>query len=218
MKRLSVFLLLAMPILAADSKPTAVESQTMKVEFPAGGSVRLVRSFGELTIQGWDQPTVEITTAKSVFVAGDKTLLDQVHVAAKTDGKTVVITTERPHRAVLHPLRNVEDIEIEYTIKVPRTAHLEIDHSHGEVNITGVTGDIQATSRYGPVVVLLPPEGHYAIRAHCSLGTVYSDFDGAGKRQLLLGESFVGPESGTPQKLDLKTGMGDVMILKMHGE
>lgn len=212
MKQLSVFLLLAFPIFAADSN-------TQRVEFPAGGSIRLVDSFGELNIEGWDQPNVEITTIKSDLggEGREKALLASVQIAAKMEGKTVVITTARPHRDLLHPRRGVDDIDIEYSIKVPRAAKLDIDHDHGEVNITGVTGDIHATSRFGPILVRLPAEGHYAIDARCRIGTVYSDFSGKPQRHLLFGESFANSESETPQKLDLKVGMGDIMILKLNG-
>lgn len=219
MKQLSVFLALTLPILAADSKPTTAESHTQTVEFPAGGSVRLVDSFGELTIEGWDQPNVEITTTKSAYVDGrEKRLLSDVQIAAKTDGKTVIISTVRPHRDVFHPLRGVDDIDIEYSIKVPRVAKLEIDHDHGEVNILGVTGEIHASSRFGPIMLRLPADGHYAIDAHCRIGTVYSDFSGEEKHHLLFGESFATPESATPQKLDLKVGMGDIMVFKLNGQ
>ena len=218
MKRLFVFLGIVLPILAADSKPTTTESHTQRVEFPAGGSLRLIDSYGELSIEGWDQPTVEITTTKSAYAGGgrEKALLDAVQIDARTDGKTVVITTVRPHRSILHPWRGVDDIDLVYSIKVPSAARLEIDHDHGEVNISGVTGDIHAASRYGPIVLRLPAEGRYAIDAHCRIGNVYSDFAGGQQRHYLFGESFASPESAAPQKLDLKVGMGDIIILKIH--
>lgn len=220
MKQRLVFLCiaLALPMLAGDSTPTATESRTQRVEFPAGGSVRLIDSFGELSIEGWDRSTVEITTTKSAYTGQgrEKALLDAVEVAGSTEGKTIVITTVRPHRGIFHPRRGVNDIDIEYSIKVPRTARLEIDHDHGEVNISGVTGDIRATSRFGPILLRLPAEGRYSIDAHCRIGSVYSDFSGGQQRHHLFGESFASSESAAPQKLDLKVGMGDIMILKMH--
>jgi hypothetical protein len=63
-------------------------------------------------------------------------------------------------------------------------------------------------------VLRLPADGHYEIDAHCRIGSVYSDFSGDEKRHHLFGESFAGAESAAPQKLNLKVGMGDVIILK----
>jgi hypothetical protein len=221
MKQLSVFLgiALAWPILAADfAKPTATESHTQRVDFPAGGVLRLNDSFGEVTIEGWDQPTVEVTATKSAYSGGghEKALLNEVQIAAKVDGNAVVISTVRPHRGIFKPTHGVDDIDIDYSIKVPRTARIEVTHGHGEVNIEGVAGDIRAASTYGPIVLRLPADGHYAINAHSSLGNVYSDFYGDEKHHHLFAESFVGAESAAPQKLNLKVGMGDVIILKTH--
>jgi len=214
MKQLSVFLgiALVLPILAADSNATVVKSRTQRVELPAGGSIRFANSSGELTIEGWDQPAVEITVTKSIYIRGrrEKKPLDTSGdlaapvASVKTEGNTLLIGLGRGEH----------DVDLEYSIKIPRAARLEINHDHGEVNIAGVTGDIHATSRYGPIVLRLPADGHYAIDAHCRIGSVYSDFSGDEKRHHLFGESFAGAESAAPQKLNLKVGMGDVIILK----
>src|SRR5215471_11888363 len=47
------------------------EARTDRVAFPPGGTLHLSKSIGELTIEGWDEPAVEITTIKSVKVKGD---------------------------------------------------------------------------------------------------------------------------------------------------
>src|SRR5580704_17744521 len=40
-------------------------TKTERFDFPAGGTLRLKNSIGELTVEGWDQPGIEITTIKS---------------------------------------------------------------------------------------------------------------------------------------------------------
>lgn len=217
MKHALICFAIALPVFAAEPKPTAVESHTQRLDFPEGGTLRLADSFGEVTIDGWDQPRVELVITELNYAGGgEAALLKRVQISTRTDGKTVVIGTTRPHRSFSHPLRNIEDIDIEYGLKVPRAAKLEIDQAEGEINITGVTGDIRADSRYGPIVVRLPEGGHYAVDANAKLGSVYSDFAGSDRRKHLMGESFLSPESSSPQKLDLKTGMGDIMVLKIN--
>ena len=66
-------------------------SKTEKVDFPANGTLRLQNSTGDLTIEGWDEPGVEITTTKSGKAAKD---LDRVQVSTKRNGDELVITTE----------------------------------------------------------------------------------------------------------------------------
>jgi hypothetical protein len=39
--------------------------QTERSDFPSGGLLRFKNSIGELTVEGWDKPDVEITTIKS---------------------------------------------------------------------------------------------------------------------------------------------------------
>ncbi|HML16670.1 MAG TPA: hypothetical protein VK419_06575 [Bryobacteraceae bacterium] len=218
MKQLLVFLALILPIFADDSKPTTSVSDKRSMEFSAEGVVRIVYSFGELTIEGWDQPAVELTKTRFSF-AGREMKPGDASAGILTmarEGNAVVITLGREHHGIFHPTPDGDDVDREYSIKVPRAARLDIDHDHGEVNITGVTGDIRAVSRYGPILLRLPAEGHYAIDADCRFGTVYSDFAGDAHRRHLFGESFAS-RSEARQKLDLKVGMGDIMILKMNG-
>ena len=42
---------------------------TEHADFPAGGLLTLKNSMGDLTIEGWDRPDVEITTIKSTKAA-----------------------------------------------------------------------------------------------------------------------------------------------------
>jgi hypothetical protein len=46
-------------------QPLEVTS-TKRVSFAPGGTIRLNDSFGYLTVEGWDQPEVEITVTKSI--------------------------------------------------------------------------------------------------------------------------------------------------------
>src|SRR5580658_33673 len=167
-------------------------SKTEKVDFPANGTLRLQNSTGELTIEGWDQPGVEITTIKSSkeeYLAADRDKaakeLDRVQVSAKRTGDELVITTEYPrHRAFpsVTPLQTVTNFDLEYVIKVPRNAKLIVRHEDGEVHVDNVTGNIQVTARQGLIALRLAGDMPPAIEAKSYIGTVNSDF--AGKETL----------------------------------
>jgi len=121
-----------------EARQKAHVSKTEKVDFPANGTLRLQNSTGELTIEGWDQPGVEITTtrtSKEEYLAGDRAKatqdLDRVRVSAKRDGEELVVTTEYPrHRAFpwVTPFQTVTNFDLEYVIKVPRSAKLIVKH------------------------------------------------------------------------------------------
>jgi len=188
-------------------------SDTQRIDFPSGGTLRVRNSVGELTIEGWDQPGVEITTVKrSLNTAGQ---LDRVRIAAARKGDEIVVTTELPkHRILVRPFRGTSDFYLEYRIKAPRNARLTVDHDNGEVHISGVTGDIHTTDRMGQITLQLPAEGQYAIDAKSTLGTIDSDFPGNESRKLKFGHSFVHEASSSSQKLYLRIGFGDITILK----
>src|SRR5580658_8212698 len=97
---------------ANDEIPQRIQvTKTDHADFPAGGTLRLKNSTGELTIEGWDQPGVEITTTKSTKLAYTSSsperakasqVLDEVKVSEARQGDELVITTDFPrHRRFL---------------------------------------------------------------------------------------------------------------------
>ena len=202
-------------------------SKTEKMDFPVNGTLRLQNSTGELTIEGWDQPGVQITTTKSSkeeYLAKDRDKatkeLDRVQVSAKQNGNELVITTEYPrHRAFPYvtPLQTVTNFDLEYVIKVPRNAKLIVKHEDGDVHVDDVTGNIQATARQGLISLRLEGDTPPAIDAKSYIGTVNSDFGGKEKLQPLhFGHSFAEGAVTAPQNLHLKITFGDIVILKAH--
>jgi Putative adhesin len=193
-------------------------SHTERMEFPAGGLLRLKNSAGEVSVEGWDQREIEITTVKSTTSAvavGDREKasheLDGVRISTERKGEEIVVATQFPrhYRGLLHPT------DLEYRIKVPMDAKLAVEHGSGEVHVDNLTSDIHVRVRDGGVTLLLPPEGKYAIDAKSTAGEVMSDFPGRHTRKMWgLGHQVV-QTTGT-QKLDLRVGYGDIMILKIE--
>jgi hypothetical protein len=198
-------------------------SGTERSDFPSGGMLHLKNSIGELTIEGWDQPGLEITTVKSSKTAvegqeRDKAvkLLDSVKIATERKGDEVTISTDFPkHRKFARPFEGLTDFDLDYIIKVPRNARLTVDHQIGEVHIDGVLGEIHATDHMGLISVRLP-DGQYAIDALSKIGAVNSDFPGSEKTRKLFGQTFVGSSSTAPQRISLRIGYGDIVIERMH--
>ena len=209
-------------------KDYAQITKTQTLDFPAGGTLRLVHSTGEVTIEGWDEPGVELTTtvrSLAGYLAADrdkqKKELERVQVEAKRNGNELVVTTTYPrHRAFpyVEPLSVVTNFYMEYRLRVPRTAKLAIQHDDGEVHIDDVSGNINAKARQGLIALHIvagnmPP----MIDAKSFIGTVNSDFDGTEKgHKVHFGHTFTEGTSSAPQKLDLQIGYGDIVILKAH--
>jgi hypothetical protein len=189
---------------------------TERVAFPAGGSLRVKNSVGELTVEGCDCQEAEIVTTKFGKPAEE---LDKIHVTSKVQGNELLVTTDFPHhlRRFPNPAGNGPQFRLRYHIRVPRSARLDIDHELGEVNIEDVRGNIRATALQGAIVLHLPESGQYAIDAQSKWGAVNSDFPGHEKRRWwLVGHRFVPESANGPQKLYLRAGWGDIVILKIR--
>jgi hypothetical protein len=228
MTRMLILILGISCLVLADDEPrqSVQVTNTQHMDLPLGGTVRLKNSTGELTIEGWDQPGVEITTVKSVKGESASSArqtasheLDRVQIAAARQGDELVVTTDFPrHRGFppSSPFGGATHFDLEYHIRVPRDARLIVDHDVGNVYFDNVTGDIHATMLQGAMTLHLPEGGQYAIDAKSDLGDVISDFAGSGKRRRwLVGHQFI-QNSPAPHRLYLRDGFGDIIILKIR--
>jgi hypothetical protein len=153
----------------------------------SGGTIRLTSTYGELNVETWDEPRVEVKATRTGFRhAKDeeqgKAYLNRIKVAVtKSANGDVEVTTQFPGRnRFVRAIRGLGDFNIDYRVKVPRNARLEIRHGVGDVVVTGVAGDIDAAVRSGDIVVQLPGSEKYAIDAKTKVGTVFSDVEQGG--------------------------------------
>jgi hypothetical protein len=224
-KLLAISAMVTLPLLAADRfKQTVDATHTDRFNVSAAGAIRLENSFGEVDIDGWDRPEVEVEVFRSTEKFYDRKnqtdaqrRLDSVQVTAKQDGNDVVISTAYPARnAFLHPLSRRSDIDIKYRIHAPRASKLIVNENRGGVNVSDISGDIHATVINGQITLTLAPAGRYAIDAQAKLGTVDSDFEGSDQHHL-LGEGFSHEEKPPAANLYLRVRVGDIVILKLNG-
>jgi hypothetical protein len=225
MKTLAITILAMLPALPADRfRETIDATHTDRFPVSAAGSIRLENSFGEVDIDGWDRPEVEVEVWRSTEKFYDRNhrteaqrRLESVQVTATQNGNDVVISTAYPSRhAFLHPLSRRSDIEIKYRIHAPRASKLMVDDHRGGVNVYDISGDIHATVINGQITLTLASTGRYAIDAQAKLGTVDSDFEGR-DRHHLLGEDFDHPGEPHAANLYLRVRVGDIVILKLNG-
>jgi len=210
---------------------------TQRVPFLPGGAIRLDNSYGYLTVEGWDEPEVEITVTKSTdrfYAPAEKEKagqhFEQVRVLAeRRSDKELAISTTLPVRNSLFnsvlPLRriigatplppeNKHGVAVEYTVRVPRDSRLVIHHDNGYVWVSDVTGDIEVRSHTGDMIVTLPDPGPYSIDAATRMGTVSSDFTGKALNQFLLGTHFAYASQAPSRRVHLRMGRGSITIKK----
>ncbi len=195
-------------------------TNTQHADIPAGGTVKIPNTRDELTIQGWDQPGVEITTIKSSkyeLSAADREKatheLESIKIVTELKGNDLEITTSLPKESGFLFVRSPRDFRMEYLLKVPRNVHLIVEGS-GEAHFEDVAGDIQANMHQGEITLRLPRNGAFGIDASVRVGSVISDFPGDTKRRTwFLGHTFSGTAQ-TAHKLYLREGFGDILIFK----
>jgi hypothetical protein len=213
-------------LLLADNGPQEVfqVTNTEHIDFPSGGTLRMKNSIGTLSVEGWDQPGMEITTIKAMkpkYNSGDRQKdsreLEQVHITLERHGNEVVIGTDFPRYGISVPplLHRGTRFDLYYDIKVPRSAQLFIHHAEGNVFVGSFRGDAHVTVRTGQITLSLPEDGRYAVNAGSKFGGIVSDFPGREKRKLwLFGHKFASPTPSAAQKLYLRAGSGDIFIFK----
>ena len=233
-KRIVVFFAalasLAAPAIRAEEFKQVQVASTQRVNFAPGGLIRVDKSFGEMTVEAWDQPQVEVTVIKSMPFDYAPKHPDQAaqHLEAvnidmerRSDTELAIVTTlpARKHRyADILPAKTSGSVRLEYLIHVPRNSRLAIHHGAGTVTVNDVTGDIDATVGRGDIMVWLSPDsfekGLYAIDAKVKLGRVSSELDGGTASQYLFGEHFARLNPPSPSyRLTLRMGFGGITIL-----
>lgn len=211
---------------ASDAPVEQVQAtHTERMGFPSGGTLRMLKSTGDLTISGWDRSDMEITTIKSTksYHPGDRKAaeksLDRIRLITALQGNELTITTKFPkHGLPLRLIRGVSAYELQYVIKVPRNARLIVEHDSGNVFVDDVAGDVHVKNGIGQITMHMPQDGHYAIDAKTGLGAVDSDFAGPehGRWFFDLGHSFTSEGPAGAQKLYARIGYGDITILKIR--
>jgi hypothetical protein len=186
-------------------------TSTDRVNFAPGGVIRLNTSSSNLFVEAWDQPDVEVTTIKSSRRAR---CLDDVRVVTDRRSATeVAISTTVPSgNFFAHPWGLKCGATIEQHVRAPRDSRLVIHHGAGYVLVSRISGEIEASSRSGDIVLMLPDTGPYSIDAKSKFGSVTSDFVGTAHREKLIGEQFASAIRSPSRRIYLRIGFGGITI------
>jgi hypothetical protein len=218
---------LAACVAAQDQLPAKQQariSTTEKFEFGKNGTIQIIDSFGSVHVEGWDQPEIELTVTRASqkkYEAKDlpKRLKDleriKVVVERVSESSMLVIRTTFPARTPTRMMRGKSNLDLDYKIKVPRTCRLFIKHDIGEVVVSNIDNDIEATNRIGELALHLPEDGKYAVDAKVKIGDVSSAFGPETHRQKLVGARMQNDSPADARRLYLRVGIGDIHVEKL---
>lgn len=216
---------LTMLAAASDGKRNVEITSTETLPFEPGGRIRIGNSFGEVKVEGWDRPEVEVTVIRATQreyserdqAEARRKLEDvKVRVVKESAGK-LRIETRFPDRDLFsRPFRGKTNVNVKYRIKAPANTSLSIDHEVGEVDVSGVKADIEISNHIGEVNVKLPRGQDYRANASVRLGEVNSDLLGTTRRRFLSHE-FVSDERREGRRLLVRVGIGEINVRREGG-
>src|SRR5580698_302920 len=133
------------------NKKLVAVTTTQQVPFQAGGTIHLNHSYGQLWVEGWDRPDVELTVVKTpdeLYTAKDQAeaskRVENIKVTAerKSDNELEISTVVSHFHRWTHPFGPMGGVAMEYRIRVPRDSKLVIHHEDGEVIVSNISADI----------------------------------------------------------------------------
>jgi hypothetical protein len=222
---------ITLPLLAAEGARQQVQAaHTERMSFAPGGIIRVNNSYGDLKVEGWDRPEVEITILKSTTDYYEPMRredaahrLERINVTTeRRSDRELAISTTLPTRGFfLPPLprTNKAGVTLECLIHAPRDTRLTIHHGVGYVLVSNMAADIEATCGRGDIVLMLRDTGAYTFDARSKFGTVISDFDGTAQlNPYRLGERYSNANSPASRRMYLRMGFGGITIMAVPPE
>lgn len=214
-----------LPALAAEAPEAPVEvATTQRVALAPGGTVRIDETWGEVTVEAWDQPAVEVRMIRRSArpQPADKAADMRARLEGFTarvearDGNRVEIVGLEPRATARNPLSGKTAVRLTYVIHVPRDAKLDLDNGAGTVRIAGVTGDIAVDSDVGEVTLAVPVDDATAIEAKSGIGDIdvpaALESRGELKRTMLVGQRYRYQPAQTARRITVTLGVGSITI------
>jgi DUF4097 and DUF4098 domain-containing protein YvlB len=127
----------------ADAKVYENFEQTLA--FHPGGQFSIENVNGSITVETWNEGTVRIEAEKE---ADTERLLQEMEIIVEGEGDHVRVETRYPRRT-----RRGESGHVDYTIRIPAEANVDVQTVNGRVDVTGIQGHVDASTTNGSVHV-----------------------------------------------------------------
>ena len=116
------------------------------LEFRPGGTFRLENTNGKVVVEGWDRDTVSIEAEKG---APSRRMLDDIEIDIEQTGDLIEVKTRLSRRRSLFGARG----KVDYMIRVPENAQVEVETVNGTVQVDRVRGRVNASTINGSVEI-----------------------------------------------------------------
>ena len=146
--------LLALPLLLGRLAQAETFEFHRELPLPADGSVSLSNISGSIVVETWDQPKLIIDAQKDVrgHGADAKAAAEAVEILVEPKGNSVRIETRYPKRGwsdVLSWWSKHDRVSVDYRLKIPRRAVVQLESVSGEIEASGMQGHLGCESISG---------------------------------------------------------------------
>jgi hypothetical protein len=204
---------------AQETRQKVQTSETQKIPFEPSAALRLDNSIGQVNIQGWTKPDVEVTIIKSTKSEYDSAKreegakeLEGIKTTFSRKNEEIVLATEFK-KGGFPPFETRPPVDVIYQIRMPRDGRLVVAQDTGSVNLSQLSGDIQVTVHKGSITAMVPGDAQYSLDAKSKFGTVTSNLAKPLHGLFFLGEQLDYDTPKKAHKLYLRAKFGDIVIV-----
>jgi hypothetical protein len=178
------------------------------------GTLTIATRMGNVQVDGWDEPRLEIDAEKVVEAGNEKKaepLYDQVQVVLDGQDKQVLLRTLYPARRLWRPFRDESKLSVNFRIHMPFDANVILKCVDSDVRVSGLMGKQEINVNYGDVEINVP--SIYRLRsldARSILGYVQSDLHG--ENSAGWGRKIMFWNSQGDQDIKVRVRMGGVYV------
>jgi hypothetical protein len=148
------------------------------------GTLTLETRMGDIFIEGWDEPRLEVEAEKVVRAkSADEAqpFFERVRLEFEGQDKAVRLRTVYPPRRPWRPLRGESKLSVNLRVKMPSEANLKLHCVDGDVRVEGISGHQVLLVNYGDVEIDVPDVYRLrSLNAHAWLGYVQTDLHSTG--------------------------------------
>jgi hypothetical protein len=185
-------------------------------------TVEVHNAIGEIEIDAWDKPSVEIDAEKRAMSLDD---VHRITVSVEQEGPTLVVTSHFPSGA--------SNCRVDYTIHAPATANLDLEQSVGAIESKDFAANVRETTKTGAIATTMaslgnaqnvtisvgvgaigldiPATSSASFSASTSIGAITADFPLSVQREM-LGSSAHGSIGKGDARVDLSISTGAIAV------
>jgi hypothetical protein len=182
------------------------------------GLLTIDTRMGNIEIEGWDNPRLEIEAEKVVRAGSEakaQRMYGRVKIVLLGQDKDVRLRTLYPPRRLWRPFRGESKLSVNFRIRMPFDANLRLKCVDGDVRIRGVVGNQMVRVGYGDVEINVPDIYRLrSLQARSFLGYVQSDLHAGGVDSAGFFRTLSFQNSHGDQNIYIRVRMGGVYIYR----